>query len=56
MEFARRSRSPLEKLENLEQLRAIEHGDSIVVATVDEPSIGIDTADDYREFVRRMAA
>jgi 3-deoxy-manno-octulosonate cytidylyltransferase (CMP-KDO synthetase) len=56
MQFARRPRSPLERLENLEQLRAVEHGDSIVVATVDEPSIGIDTADDYREFVRRMAA
>jgi 3-deoxy-manno-octulosonate cytidylyltransferase (CMP-KDO synthetase) len=56
IEFARRPRSPLEKLENLEQLRALEYGDSIVVATVDEPSIGIDTADDYREFVRRMAA
>jgi 3-deoxy-manno-octulosonate cytidylyltransferase (CMP-KDO synthetase) len=56
IEFASRSRSPLEKLENLEQLRALEHGDSIVVGTVDEPSIGIDTADDYREFVRRMAA
>jgi 3-deoxy-manno-octulosonate cytidylyltransferase (CMP-KDO synthetase) len=56
IEFARRPRTPLEKLENLEQLRALEHGDSIVVGTVDEPSIGIDTADDYREFVRRMAA
>lgn len=56
IEFARRQRTPLEKLENLEQLRALEHGDSIVVGTVDEPSIGIDTADDYREFVRRMAA
>jgi 3-deoxy-manno-octulosonate cytidylyltransferase (CMP-KDO synthetase) len=56
IEFARRPRTPLEKLENLEQLRALEQGDSIVVGTVDEPSIGIDTADDYREFVRRMAA
>jgi 3-deoxy-manno-octulosonate cytidylyltransferase (CMP-KDO synthetase) len=56
IEFARRPRTPLEKLENLEQLRALEHGDSVVVGTVGEPSIGIDTADDYREFVRRMAA
>jgi 3-deoxy-manno-octulosonate cytidylyltransferase (CMP-KDO synthetase) len=56
VEFARLTRTPLEKLESLEQLRAIEHGHAIVVGTVDEPTIGIDTADDYREFVRRMAA
>jgi 3-deoxy-manno-octulosonate cytidylyltransferase (CMP-KDO synthetase) len=56
MAFARRPRTPLEKLENLEQLRALEYGDSIVVGTVDEPTIGIDTAEDYHEFVRRMAA
>ncbi len=56
IEFARRPRTPLEKLENLEQLRALENGGLIMVGTVDEPSIGIDTADDYREFVRRMAA
>jgi 3-deoxy-manno-octulosonate cytidylyltransferase (CMP-KDO synthetase) len=56
MEFARLSRTPLERLENLEQLRAIEHGHAILVGVVDEPTIGIDTADDYRAFVQRMAA
>jgi 3-deoxy-manno-octulosonate cytidylyltransferase (CMP-KDO synthetase) len=55
-QFTRWERTALEKLENLEQLRALEHGRAIVVGVVDEPTIGIDTAEDYREFVRRMAA
>ncbi len=49
-------RTPLEQLENLEQLRVLEHGYSILVGTVDEPSIGIDTPEDYREFVERRRA
>jgi 3-deoxy-manno-octulosonate cytidylyltransferase (CMP-KDO synthetase) len=56
MQFARWPRTALEQLESLEQLRAIELGHSIQVGVVSEPTIGIDTADDYREFVRRMAA
>jgi 3-deoxy-manno-octulosonate cytidylyltransferase (CMP-KDO synthetase) len=56
IQLARWERTPLEKLENLEQLRALEHGHAILVGMVDEPTIGIDTADDYRQFVRRMAA
>jgi 3-deoxy-manno-octulosonate cytidylyltransferase (CMP-KDO synthetase) len=49
-------RTPLEKLESLEQLRVLEHGYGIGVGLVDEPTIGIDTPEDYREFVERMAA
>jgi 3-deoxy-manno-octulosonate cytidylyltransferase (CMP-KDO synthetase) len=56
MQLARWPRTPLEQLENLEQLRVLEHGHSILVGVVDEPSIGIDTPEDYRAFVRRMAA
>lgn len=42
-----------EQLEKLEQLRVLESGHSIQVGIVDEPTIGIDTADDYQEFVKR---
>jgi 3-deoxy-manno-octulosonate cytidylyltransferase (CMP-KDO synthetase) len=56
IEFARWPRTTLEKLENLEQLRALEHGHSIMIGVVDEASIGIDTPEDYREFVARRRA
>jgi 3-deoxy-manno-octulosonate cytidylyltransferase (CMP-KDO synthetase) len=45
--------SPLEKLEKLEQLRVLEAGYSILVGVVDEPTFGIDTAEDYRAFVEK---
>lgn len=53
MELARLPRTPLEKLENLEQLRVLEHGHAIMVGVVDEPTVGIDTPEDYRAFVAR---
>jgi 3-deoxy-manno-octulosonate cytidylyltransferase (CMP-KDO synthetase) len=56
VQLAQWPRTPLEKLENLEQLRVLEHGHAIFVGVVNEPTIGIDTAEDYRAFVRRMAA
>ncbi len=46
-------RTPLEKLENLEQLRVLESGHSIIVGVIDEPTIGIDTPSDYAAFVQR---
>ncbi len=45
--------SRLEKLEKLEQLRVLSAGYTILVGTIDEPTIGIDTVEDYRAFVRR---
>ncbi|MGE0606341.1 MAG: 3-deoxy-manno-octulosonate cytidylyltransferase [Pirellulales bacterium] len=45
--------SRLEQIEKLEQLRVLEAGQTIVVGHVDEPTIGIDTPDDYRAFVER---
>ena len=49
-------RTPLEKLENLEQLRVLEHGHAIAVGVVHEPTVGIDTPDDYRAFVSRTVS
>jgi 3-deoxy-manno-octulosonate cytidylyltransferase (CMP-KDO synthetase) len=45
--------SPLEAAEKLEQLRVLEAGLPIALGFVDEPSIGIDTPEDYRRFVAR---
>ncbi len=47
-------RTPLEKLENLEQLRVLESGHDIIVGVIDEPTIGIDTPADYAAFVQRV--
>ena len=48
--------SPLEAAEKLEQLRVLEAGYPIAVAVVEEPSVGIDTPEDYRRFVARWRA
>ena len=46
--------STLERLEKLEQLRALEAGAWIQVAFVDHASVGIDTPDDYAQFCARQ--
>ena len=53
LKFAKMPPSKLEKIEMLEQLRALESGAKIKVVEVDEPSIGVDTAEDF-ERVRRI--
>jgi 3-deoxy-manno-octulosonate cytidylyltransferase (CMP-KDO synthetase) len=45
--------SPLEKTEKLEQLRAIENGYGILAAKVNRTCDGIDTPQQYAEFVKR---
>ncbi|MGH9899469.1 MAG: cytidylyltransferase domain-containing protein, partial [Pyrinomonadaceae bacterium] len=56
LEYARWPKSELEMIEQLEQLRALEHGVIIKVIEVDETSIGIDTVEDLEraraEFTR----
>lgn len=52
-QFARMEPSPLERLEALEQLRAIENGFEIRVVSVEHRSIGVDTVQDY-ERVKRL--
>lgn len=46
--------SPLEQTERLEQLRAIEHGHTIAVVQANVNHHGIDTPQQYREFVNRV--
>ncbi len=53
MRLAKLPRTPLEIIENLEQLRVLESGYEILVGVVDEPTIGIDTPADYAAFVER---
>jgi len=45
--------TPLEKTEKLEQLRAIENGYGILVGKVEHTCDGIDTPEQYAEFVKR---
>lgn len=55
LQLAEIPRSDLEKLESLEQLRVLSAGLPILVGVIDEPTIGIDTPEDYRAFVSRQA-
>ncbi len=48
--------SPQERVERLEQLRALHAGISLGVVTVDHGVRGIDTWDDYQAFVSRWSA
>jgi 3-deoxy-manno-octulosonate cytidylyltransferase (CMP-KDO synthetase) len=51
LRIAELPRAAIERIENLEQLRVLAAGYSIAVGVVDEPTLGIDTSEDYRAFV-----
>ncbi len=51
--FTRYEPTMLEQTEKLEQLRALENGMTIAVRDVPHPATGIDTPEQYAEFVRR---
>ena len=53
LRLAKMPTSPLEQAEKLEQLRVLDSGYQIVVDVVDEPTVGIDTLEDYKAFVQR---
>jgi 3-deoxy-manno-octulosonate cytidylyltransferase (CMP-KDO synthetase) len=55
LKFARIAPTTLERLEALEQLRALEHGIRIAVVETRHDTIGVDTPDDL-EKVRRLIA
>ncbi|MBN1346184.1 MAG: 3-deoxy-manno-octulosonate cytidylyltransferase [Phycisphaerae bacterium] len=48
--------TPLEMVEKLEQLRALENGVRIAVGIVDRAGIGVDTPEEYAAFVERVRA
>ncbi len=54
MQYPRLNATPLEQAESLEQLRILEHGHAIAVAVRPSSAAGIDTPEQYAEFVRRM--
>lgn len=53
LRFASWPPTPLEKAEKLEQLRALEHGQAIAVLQVARATHGIDTPQQYQDFVDR---
>jgi 3-deoxy-manno-octulosonate cytidylyltransferase (CMP-KDO synthetase) len=53
LNFASWRPTPLEQTEKLEQLRALEHGRSIFVLKINRATHGIDTPEQYADFVRR---
>jgi 3-deoxy-manno-octulosonate cytidylyltransferase (CMP-KDO synthetase) len=53
LQLAAQPPHPLEQLEQLEQLRALALGARIQVGIVPQGSSGIDTLEDYEQFVRR---
>ena len=53
LEYSQWAPTALERVEKLEQLRALEHGCAIGVEVVERASVGIDTPKDYEEFVKR---
>lgn len=53
LRFAQMPPDRLEQIERLEQLRVLAAGVPILVGTILEPAIGVDTPADYRAFVDR---
>lgn len=54
MEITKKAQTPLELTEKLEQLRVLECGYSIITGKVDLSWTGIDTPEQYADFVKRM--
>jgi 3-deoxy-manno-octulosonate cytidylyltransferase (CMP-KDO synthetase) len=55
LKLAQLPASPLEQLEKLEQLRFLQAGSQIVMGVIEHAPKGIDTWNDYREFVKRQS-
>jgi 3-deoxy-manno-octulosonate cytidylyltransferase (CMP-KDO synthetase) len=56
LDFAGWETSALERIERLEQLRVLDYGHTMAVAIVPHGCVGIDTPEDYEQFVARRAA
>jgi len=53
LQFSELPKTPLEQMESLEQLRALENGRRIKVALASTEPVGVDTPDDYARFLRQ---
>lgn len=56
LEYASMAPTPLERYENLEQLRVLEHGYGMAVVDAEEPSIGVDTPEDLERAQKALEA
>lgn len=56
LDFTRRPPTPLERREQLEQLRLLENGIKIRIVEVEQDSIGVDTPEELAELNRRLTA
>ena len=56
LEITSRRPSPLERAEKLEQLRVLENGIALAVEVVQRACVGIDTPEEYEQFVARWQA
>jgi 3-deoxy-manno-octulosonate cytidylyltransferase (CMP-KDO synthetase) len=56
LQYAALAPTPLEEAEQLEQLRALEHGHAIAVVHAEARHHGIDTPEQYAAFVKRFLA
>lgn len=54
LHFITLPQTPLEQIEGLEQLRALEHGYLIAVVETSHESIGVDTPDDVEKVIKLM--
>lgn len=54
LKMSKLPQSPLEKAESLEQLRALQNGMKIKTAAVNYKPVGIDTKEDFEEFLRKV--
>ncbi len=54
LRFSKMESTPLEQIEGLEQLRALENGYQILVPTTQYDSFGVDTPEDLAEVKRRL--
>jgi 3-deoxy-manno-octulosonate cytidylyltransferase (CMP-KDO synthetase) len=54
LEYTKTPQSDLEKIEMLEQLRALENGTKIKVVEVEESSIGVDTKEDFEKVCKLL--
>lgn len=54
MKFITLDPSPLERLERLEQLRALENGYRIKLVYTEYDSIGVDTAEDLTQVIEKI--